>query len=329
MARYGTNGEVISAFFDKSYEPSVSKSGSVIIDFTFPAGKPVLLSYGWHFPMAFYADRENGLPVLILNGDRYSITTGIHQGMVLNRTFDEPNKVTVSMSAVYRAIDWTRGGVGNSRRWSDYRYMVDIDKIVVLDFWKEEHSDTEIEDATAVFYRKLHKADGTTERVPYRWHRAGFTLFKVRECDHLFIAGMDGQSYFVSAIDVHSYVPKTVEEALEALRPDVVKKALKDKKKVMRQGEWFFVREDDLSPEEEKEMYQSLKKDFVLPRELAGNPHIATRGKVFDDRIVVSGSIRHPEHRMLRLSKATQKTGKIWLAYKNAAVASWSEAGVD
>jgi len=328
MAKYGMNEEVISAFFDKSYEPCMSKSGSVFIDFT-PTGKPVLLSYGWHFPMAFYADRENGLPVLLLNGDRYSVTTSTHQGMVLNRTFGESNKVTVSMNAVYRAIDWTRGGVGNSRRWSDYEYKVDIDKIVVLDFWKEEHSDTEIEDATAVFYQTLHKADGTTERAPYRWHRAGFTLFKVRERDHLFIAGMDGQSYFVSAIDVHRYTPRTVKEALEALKPDVVKEAEKSGKKVMRQGEWFFVRDDGLTERDEKVMYESLERNFVLPRELTGNPHTATRGRVFHDLIVVSGSIRHPEHRMLRLSKATQRTGKIWLAYKNTAVASWSETGVD
>jgi len=52
-----------------------------------------------------------------------------------------------------------------------------------------------------------------------------------------------------------------------------------------------------------------------------GNPHIATRAILTDDGVYIQGTLRHPEHKMIRM-------GNIWhKVYKNTAVNSWTVDG--
>jgi len=146
----------------------------------------------------------------------------------------------------------------------------------------------------------------------------------LRHRDRYFLSSMDNNRYFISELPEPV---DTVEQGFEALKPE----QLDPDKEWVRQGEWFIQLWD--VPEtllwgkgDHKKAYKYLSQQFVLPRSSdSANPHIATRGAIIGDTIVVSGQVRHPEHRMLRLS--TTKDPKLFVAYHNRAIQSWSADG--
>jgi hypothetical protein len=108
-------------------------------------------------------------------------------------------------------------------------------------------------------------------------------------------------------------------------------------KNYQRQGEWFVIESSSLpisisgntkpiSKERlSKLVYKSLLPHYDLPHRDNGNAHIATRGMNLCGTHYISGQLRHPEHRMLRLSRANNPV--IFQAYENTALNSWSASG--
>lgn len=149
--------------------------------------------------------------------------------------------------------------------------------------------------------------------------------------DRYYLSSMDDTQYFI----VHLPKPvRSVDEAFDILKPPQVKG-----KEYKRQGEWFFI-ELELPEKEIKRTYKILSQNFILPKDdPRSNDHIATRGGWIMDIAfskkpnldinaktpIVSGQIRHPEHRMLKLS--TLDNCKIFVAFENTALGSWSAEG--
>lgn len=140
----------------------------------------------------------------------------------------------------------------------------------------------------------------------------------------------DGNRYFISSMDEGSYflseLPKPCNTATEALDM-LILEGVKGKD-CQRQGEWFVINAtipSTLVFNDAKGMYKIMERDYELPHNDGGNTHTATRGCFMWDKHFISGQLRHPEHRMLRLSKADNPM--IFEAYENTAVNSWSAGG--
>ncbi len=118
-----------------------------------------------------------------------------------------------------------------------------------------------------------------------------------------YLVGMDERSYFMTQLPSRVKVT-TVEDAHEALKsPDVrsieTKKGAKNAK-VVRQGEWFFVKATD-EEVEEIEKRPVLRKEGIGGRAHAGKPHVADE-IVNMANVFVRGRVRHPDHRTVYFS---------------------------
>lgn len=304
--QWGTNGEVASAFWRQDHEgPWRSKSvfwerGECV---------DVIYSYGRHFPMAVRLKATGG--AVLVNGDRYSVTTSHHQSL-LNRG-SVGDSVTSSFTMLRAAgIDPLDG------------------EVRVVDFTRDKTGhDAENIPAGATVRRRKNYQSGKLEVV--FWHTAGHCLLEYK--GRQYVGGMDDRSYWISELpraDIES-----VNGALAELKPTEVIGC-----DFVRQGEWFFV---DLGADvaTAKRAWRDFAKDFVLPREddERSNAHTVTRGGFMSDvawpeiaptaarwvsakTLVVSGRVRHPEHRQLTL--CTGKAPQLFAAWRNRAVASWS-----
>jgi hypothetical protein len=322
MARTGTNSEVIQAFFDREEKPYTNRNGSIF--FQEYDNTRVLYSYGTHFALAVMTD-----DYILLNGDRYSATTSSHQSAVRRAAPDSAFTTSFDMLARGPLIDVTR---------------VPIDILNTTDEEGQGYSDDSFplspvpEERKEEYKEILRKATRITRRTSWStgrlclsaWHRAGYMLFAHEE--KYYIAGQDEQQYFVSEIVKPEYM--TVNSGLNALKPKEVRNAERANKEVHRQGDWFFVKMD-VSDKEAKKAYKTMAPKIELRQDDNESSHIATRAchvldLVFDKvhrhvnarDTVVSGQIRHPQHAMLKLSLS--KNPKLFLAYPNNAIRSWS-----
>lgn len=145
--------------------------------------------------------------------------------------------------------------------------------------------------------------------------------------------------YFLNAEDEGRFIVelvgpcKTLKEAYESMKPNAVRIAENLNNEVKRQGEYFFIplptlKTRDVSEREriithkglERDYYE--EKDFVaferLFPEVEESRHCVTEKATSLGKVVVRGTVRHPEHRMLKL-------GKTWhLVAKNTVKNSWS-----
>jgi hypothetical protein len=65
---------------------------------------------------------------------------------------------------------------------------------------------------------------------------------------------------------------------------------------------------------------ESMMHQYDLSNDI-GNPHVARDAIQTSDGLYIRGTLRHPEHKMLRL-------GEIWSKVnKNTAIGSWSASG--
>jgi hypothetical protein len=136
---------------------------------------------------------------------------------------------------------------------------------------------------------------------------------------------MDENQYFVSVLPTDEKgIPTNVGEAFDMLKPDYVKDYEREHGPVPRQEEWFFL-DMKLPKDMANRVYREMKQEHHLVGYNQGNSHIATRGHNRFDADYVSGQIRHPQHKMLKLS--TTKDIKIFRAIENTAVVSYSAAG--
>jgi len=155
------------------------------------------------------------------------------------------------------------------------------------------------------------------------WHRSGTLLIQCRNKTYLF--GADEGAYF--GVELSEKV-KTIKEAYKSLMP----KEIRNKKGVLRQGEWFFV---PVSVNELPAVDKCVA-EFVnisLPRASEeSNLHEVTGCE--DGRIDQDGNIfffndgyvdiDHDEHEDLHFTKSGW-----YRVYKNTAVRSMSQTGVD
>jgi len=262
-----------------------------------------IYSYGHHFPLVFKrecgANQKSHNEWYLINGDKYSITTTQHQSIIHSVFIEQP---TTSFSALSRA------GI-NPQECN----LIDSES----DLWYNESyngkwpNDKPIPQGTSISIK-----NAGTESEYRMFHRAGCCLLE--QDGKYWICGMDENSYFVSLLPDKA---ESIESAFLMLKPLQVQQAEKTKP-VLRQGEWFCI------PLEHK---PTLKKNFnpyfILPEQDGkSSSHIATRGINIDDSLFIFGTLRHSngDHKMLRMDKNI-----IYQAFRNTAIMSFSESGVD
>ncbi len=292
----------------------------------------VLYSYGEHFPMLVRT--EFGY---LLNADKYSSTTSAHQsGCMKHATIQIPFSVLQAAKLIHyygdcKGIDDIELIAAEKQRW-------DWTGRWTSGWGKEAKTISNSE------YNKLSEA----EKQDYNKQEERRPESSIIKKDgKFFLSSMDGWNYFmvelpepVDVIDkidggeiVNKKASDIIQSAFEMLKPKEVAG-----KQYIRQGEWFFV--ETPAPQtllwqlgEDKKMYKQMAKKFVLPKKAdESNSHIVTRGCQIGDNLYVSGHVRHVgrwggrgEHRMLTLSHADEP--KIFIAYENRAVASYSASG--
>lgn len=121
---------------------------------------------------------------------------------------------------------------------------------------------------------------------------------------------------------------KTIKEAYENLKPTIVKKALKDGKKVKRQGEWFFIPVNPSKEfvarnhKKEKDWHGKMVFPTMTLRAGQNRPNTVKLGFSVNEVHYVKGTASHSgrEHKDLEL--------KGWhVAVPNTSVASFSITG--
>jgi len=270
----------------------------------------VLYSYGHHFPLLVRRDWG-----FLLNADKYSSTTSQHQGACFKHaTIQVPFSALRSAGIPYREFDLI---TYEAQRWDTLG-------------WRKANTDDKISVAE---YEKLteDKQDGY---YPIQERRPESAI--IRFNGNYYLSSMDGNNFFLCQLPE---VADTIDEAFASLKPREVKDDY------IRQGEWFFVIADEMPifllrdnkpipPEKlNKFMYRAMTPKFVLPNKNPdGNLHIATRGMQIGNEFWVSGQVRHTtrwggrgDHRMLKLS--TSDEPKIFKAFENRALGSWSASG--
>lgn len=305
MKNVGSINEVAVAFVQNHNGPNKNISKNFFFE------KNILYSYGFHFPLCVRTEYK-GKEFFLLNGDRYSNTTAKHQGNIRSRLIKK-TFCTVSASAI-RAID---------------RNVYILKRLRIIDFTKDLYASVDeknplpknLPEGTEIQYTK----HGNIES----YHRAGTLLFEFG--GRTFLCGMDDGSYFVSELPKAA---RTVNEAFVLLKP---KKIHNVEHSVKRQGEWFFL-EIKADWKTVKEVLKSMEPSFSLPHFNNGNPHVATRGrkastllclmnmKLNPNDHIISGSIRHHQHRTLKLNRMDNP--KLFLAIKNTSVNNWSASGL-
>jgi hypothetical protein len=302
--KHGSHIEVISAFVEDEEYPY---EGSNVF-----FRDNVLYSYGFHFPLAI-----KGIDgMIIVNGDKTSVSTSKHQSILQRALYHKNNYSTTSFSALGRWIKNNPVHHFTQKNLVVLHYIPDEMKHKYYGLNQEGHIPPETMPLGATVTRD-------DEGNIISWHRPASILLNFKT--EYALASMDENQYFVSVLPTDEKgIPNSVDEAFNMLKPDYVKEYEKEHGPVPRQGEWFFL--DMKIPKDlARKKYYEMYPEYHLIGYNQGNSHIATRGCCTCEQNFVSGQIRHPQHKMLKLS--TTKNIKIFRAIENTAVVSYSAAG--
>jgi hypothetical protein len=326
MKRVGKGREVIKAFVDGELAPCRNSQGSLFFQ------DDVLYSYGHHFPLAFRKVR--GTSKIVVNGDKFSVTTSGHQKAVLSVA--RGKCTTISLTA-FRAA-----GLSGLYYHIDLPFYIDSTPDLVDGPQKKTLlKDFDMKTLPVGATLNTWKNDvGEIEVVS--WHRAGMSLWD--NDGKYYIAGMDETQYFVSLLPGK---PRTCAGALEQLKPTSVQRMEQHGLTVMRQGDWFFADITDFVPEKEiKLFWKSQKPDELKSTYDRPNTHVHKadrlghvidvsreshsvnafcKMRIYPTTTVVSGRVTHPEHKIVRLG--ARKDCKLWVAVQNTAKGNWSAGG--
>jgi len=214
-----------------------------------------IYSYGPHFVMA-YADDERKL--VIVNGDRYGVTTSRHQSITRSalrtylpkdyREITVPYSVLRSAGVEYQSVDPVAVDVD----FEDAR-CIKHNEVFYSDEW----------DTAYVRMNEHIRENGYTNCETKYEHRLGGSVFRAKMPKYhgsiLGTADKNGWVYFLSAFDdTHNrntdgyFVSqlrrpvKTVAEAFDSLKPLEVRKAIAAGLDVKRQGDAFAIPVADL-----------------------------------------------------------------------------------
>ena len=305
---------IIRNFADGKYRHR--QSCNVFMDNTCTA----LYSYGEHFPLAVKVG-----DTAILNGDRYSVSTGRHQSNVRSIFSGAP---TVSFSALNRAgIDLARNEIykKNPDR------ILHGDEFIVIEHesdWNELYEPDGKWSSESEFLESLphrgkigelrRRFDDTGELEYIHYHLLGGMTFQYRyglgtESDRenpkfkskSYLSGNEG-SYFLSQLPKK---PKNIADAYDILKPPLVREIehKHGKDGIIRQGEWFFIPIDLL---EQKPTLRS--KDFIsqipLPiRDSSSNLHVPSKSAILGKLRFCTGIVRHRRNQLFDISKYDPK----------------------
>lgn len=268
----------------------------------------VLYSYGSHFPLAVKRGEEPNTWFL-LNGDKYSSSTSGHQSLT-HITFNDSPRTSF-----------------NALRAAGLNYHT----VNLIDFTRDSYhcassDDADFNDFKVPIGAEYHESKKDGEVTYKSYHRIGCVLLENE--GKYYLCGMDEGSYFISLLPE---AVKTVDEAFNSLKPELVKEAEWWECDIYRQGEWFFI------PSAIKIKEKDFQKKAALPSaDSSSNRHIATRlCMVSNTKLLmvsnifyVKGTIRHKnsfggraDHKMLRLPKG------IYQAVINTAKGNWSASG--
>ena len=307
-----------------------------------------IYSYGRHFPLAVLLGQKEGKDFYLKNGDKYSSSTTGHQSMVQMAC---PG-VTIPFSILRSAgIEWDRlkpEDVMDST--ADYRETM---------YWsRDEKSYVDIEGhkigtpKQGMFmgetWGDLKDGNFTSRAVPGaphlqgEWHILGGTLIQYRK--KYFLFSMDENQYFGAEL---SKPAKTITEAFNALKPDIVRKAEEEKIKVERQGEWFFIKTQWETDKQfagflkitQKFLKQNSKTRALSKTNADSNNHVARFIQLPQPQpegtMYVSGTVRHRFPKSEWTGRSNRATGQHrplkldgwYIAARNTEVASWSAQG--
>ncbi len=151
------------------------------------------------------------------------------------------------------------------------------------------------------------------------WHKSGNVLFWDTKKSFCILTGQDEGTYF--GVELDGYY-RTVESALESLIPHEIRK-----KKLKRQGEWFFVEVEVEKVPTNLDCIIQLDSNAVMPVENSGSNehHLSfSKGVVGKDSnvYVLNPVMTHQDHETLY--------SQGWhTIHRNTAVRSFSQNGVD
>lgn len=291
---FSSNDEVIAAWVQKESYRGRNSGNTVYFEGN------VSYSYGPHFPLAVKIYDEKKGMFYLLNGDRYSVTTVRHQGIMLDAV-PQSRRIELPFSTLEAMVRYEEdAGVPTSYDWMIRKLQ---EKLRVIERSDESWLDTGSIDK---------------EGNPIKRHVLGAALFKYGESYYLSSidesgAGMVGL-YFLSKLKKKV---NSIKEAYEALKPKEIKMVEKAGLPYERQGEWFFVKISDvekavaLVPIPEKAHYKKsgfgemVKRPYLLEHKDSSRErrHFATQGLRVDGRQFVRGAVRHQfgEHKLTRL----------------------------
>lgn len=333
-----------------------------------------IYSYGSHFPIATAYRKPNGkLDYILLNGDRFSVSTTNHQGKVwwaIRLRLGNVPQVTIPFSVLNQSgiIKSTIEIVDAKPEGRDYTLtrsknppegfvaVGDMEEFLCLNE-KASHvsRDKVLADPTIVgyyvptearFYRQVVRFDGAT----YSWYSVrhwlgdaliSAKLVRPRGRRVKFLSSFDRQErnrlYFFCQLPPTSAT--TVEEAIEALKPEPVRLAELSGREVTRQGDMFAVPVPSVSKRDLTKWgatysgrskilaWSKTKQNIEVARRasLIGTSHVGTevatlpdgtqyaRGSMYHMPQFVENSWRRPDH-----ARRQMGDGKTWhLIVKN------------
>lgn len=283
----------------------------------------VLYSYGTHFPLLIRTKQGK----IIQNADFYSVSTRCQQ-----------NKTSYVADFM---IPFSSMGFINA---------YNVNEVKNLEIVLSSNETWEIKG-----YTRLDEEDQREYISVVKWEslsgaeRNKYTAQEERKPETLVLTVNNVDFYLQSQDDEQFYCiqlpqkPDAISHAYDMIKPDFIQEY--PETPYIRQGEWFFIDITDHMTLKKTTVYNSLERDFVLPkRESNSNNHTATRGIGWNQLVlsrsnmpqhlskhinrgtpIVSGQIRHVEHRKLSLS--TTKNKRFFVALENNAVHSWSAIG--
>lgn len=329
-----SHDDVIRRYFDiltgKTTRRNYARTGNVFAD------GDVLYSYGYHFKLAVALRDNKGQAVgILLNGDKYSVSTSRHQSNAESRAMRSGLPfATIPFSALASA-----GVEGLARVEILDTRPARFERITVPaklphdwheQGWREESAESCIgpgwwkffrdENGRPMMYTTRHFLGGSLIRATISHlvpdggmtddHRPIPTMKRVSRTVTL-LSDWDrnepsGRGYFLCEIPGKV---STIEEAYEALKPQVVKDAEASGIEVKRQGDIFAIPLDEVTLREYRKRGWNLEKGAQL---LTTN-HVATDvltppGKKVNHHLA-RGTLRHvpqgrrPDHVRVALGK--------------------------
>jgi len=282
-----SHNEVIRNFFNAGDREYYNKGANVFFE------DNTLYSYGHHFILA--QECKNGY---ILNGDGYSVSTSKHQSYTRRHApSDSPIIPFSALESLFKS---------RTKKYNPSTI--------------EELKQIEIIDITEDTYTTVTRQDKNGDPYEAKVHHLGASLFKYKNKYYISSIDATGKSYNTFFICTLQGRPETVEEAFRDMAQNLTDKEYKGylEGKIKRQGEYFLI--PDNTPILEARIKPFIKHKKNLSK--TGNAHIARDYvKIDKDTILIRGTLRHREHKMICM-------GNVWhKVIKNTAKRSWSASG--